>query len=267
MVRLMTRARTVRTDLGTPLPVPRAWVGLIGLTFGRLTVVGYTGAMTKHRQRMLTCRCGCGLYVDVMKAHLTSGNTTSCGCAHSEQVGERNAASVTHGEARGTREEGTKVTVLYRAWTQIKQRCLNPKHPAYPDYGGRGITLHPVWAASYAHFRQDIDRAIGPKPSRLYSLDRINNDSGYVPGNLRWATPAEQNRNTRQVRLYELYGEKLTLGEWAERAGVRRDLVADRVQRYGWPVDEALGTPPGFGRCPLEDRVKWRPQPKLTLVD
>ena len=142
---------------------------------------------------------------------------------------------------------------------QIKQRCFNKNHAAYPDYGGRGITMDPVWAESYARFRDDVINAIGPKPSRMYSLDRINNDAGYVPGNLRWATPEEQNRNTRKTRLFELNGQKRTLSEWADLAGVRRELVTSRVLRYGWPLDEALGTPPGFGRCPIEDRKKWRP--------
>jgi hypothetical protein len=262
----MTRARSVRTTLGTPQPVPSTWVGLIGLVFDRLVVVGYTGATTKHKQKMITCLCECGFYVDVMVAHLRSGNTTSCGCAHSAQVAERNISSATHGDSRGTREEGTKITVLYRAWAQIKQRCLNPKHDAYADYGGRGIKLHPVWAESYAHFRREVIAEIGEKPSRFYSIDRKNNDGGYEPGNIRWATPTEQNRNQRTTHRYELNGESLTIGEWAERAGVKYELVASRVLRYGWPLDEALGTPPGFGRCPLEDRVKWKPAPKLKIV-
>jgi hypothetical protein len=237
--------------------MPSAWRGLENTIHGRLIVVGYTGAMTKHRQRMLTCRCECGLYVDVMKAHLMSGNTTSCGCAHSESVAERNVASATHGETRGTRIQGTEVTSLYRAWTSIKTRCFNSKSKAYAYYGKRGITMDPSWALFYGNFRRDVLAEIGPRPSRLYSLDRIDNDASYVPGNLRWATPEEQNRNTRATRLHELFGEHRTLGEWADIAGVRRELVASRVLRYGWPLDEALGTPPGFGRCPLEDRVKW----------
>jgi hypothetical protein len=258
----MTRSRNARSDLGTPQPIPPAWTELIGLTFGRLTVVAFTGAKTKHQQRMITCRCACGLYVDVMVNHLKSGNTTSCGCAHSEELAERNAETAKHGDARGTREAGTKFTVLYRTWTQIKQRCLNPEHVSYPSYGGRGITMDPVWAQSYAAFRRDVIAAIGEKPSRMFSLDRVDNDKGYVPGNLRWATPEEQNRNTRKTRLYELNGESRTLGEWADLAGVRRELVSSRVLRYGWPLDEALGTPQGFGRCPLEDRVKWIPPTK-----
>lgn len=81
----------------------------------------------------------------------------------------------------------------YKCWQQIKQRCLNPRHLAYPNYGGRGITMAAEWADDFEAFFAHV----GPRPSPKHSLDRRDNDSGYVPGNVRWATKSEQNRNRR----------------------------------------------------------------------
>lgn len=171
----------------------------------------------------------------------------------------RNIANAKHGATRGSRVQGTSVSPLYRAWMGIKTRCYNARSAPYADYGGRGIGLHAPWATSFVQFRDDVERELGLKPSRLYSLDRIDNDGDYAPGNIRWATPTEQNRNQRTTRRYELNGEALTIGEWAERAGVKYERVASRVLRYGWAIDEALGTPPGMGRCPVAARVRWKP--------
>lgn len=253
----MTHAVNPRTTHAPVQPVA-SLTPIVGRTFGRLYVIGYTGVRDPTGQkRAVTCRCSCGLYIDTMKSRLLSGNTTSCGCAQSELTAQRNAANAKHGAARGTRKEGTTLDPLYRAWQAIKSRCFSQTHTAYEGYGGRGITMHMPWATSFVQFRDDIKREIGLRPSRAYSLDRIDNDGNYEPGNLKWSTSDEQNRNQRTTRRYELIGESRTLGEWADLAGVTRELVASRVLRYGWPLDEALGTPPGAGRCPLKDRRKW----------
>ena len=86
---------------------------------------------------------------------------------------------------------------LYTTWQHIKQRCLNPAHCRYKDYGGRGITVYKDWIQSYAAFETYILSTLGPKPNNK-SLDRINNDKGYFPGNLRWASPIEQRHNRRR---------------------------------------------------------------------
>jgi hypothetical protein len=84
-------------------------------------------------------------------------------------------------------------TPEYRCWQQIKARCLNPNHRAFPHYGGRGITIAPEWADDFLAFL----RHVGPRPSEGHSLDRIDNDAGYVPSNVRWATWEEQAANRR----------------------------------------------------------------------
>ncbi len=88
-------------------------------------------------------------------------------------------------------------TPEYKIWDNIKQRCLNPNHPAFKDYGGRGISIHPSWALSFAEFRANLVATIGLRPVGAFTLDRTNNSAGYVPGNLRWATQAQQCSNKR----------------------------------------------------------------------
>lgn len=246
------RAKETRTSRGRLLKLPSVWKPLLDEKFERLKPVGFTGKITKHGQKMITCRCACGNYVDVMPASLRAGLTKSCGCLHTEVVAVKNVEAAIHGETVG----GT-LTPLYRVWQQIKQRCYNKNHDAYTDYGGRGIKMHPAWRRSFVVFAEDLRREIGEKPNRSYSLDRINNNRGYVPGNIRWALPTTQVRNRRMTKLYVLNGEARPLAEWARMAGRTYELVKNRILTYDWPLDEALGTDPGFGRCPLNERRKW----------
>ena len=238
------------------LTAPATWADVLGKKFGRLVAVGYTGKITKHQQKMLTCRCACGFYVDVMPSSLRSGATQSCGCLHTLHTAVRNAENAKHGAAVG----GT-ITSLYRVWSQVKQRCYNQQHAAYPNYGGRGIKMFGAWRRSYLEFERYIIETIGERAGRQYSIDRIDNARGYVPGNLRWATGAQQARNKRTAQYYELNGERHTLAEWAELAGLTYDRVRQRVNTYSWSLDEALGTPPGYGRCPPDQRKKWNGRP------
>jgi len=97
-----------------------------------------------------------------------------------------------HRQARAGRP-----SALYRLWTHIKTRCLNSKSDNFQYYGGRGLGMWSGWAALYECFEQDIIAEIGPHPGDGWSLDRIDNDKGYEPGNVRWATASMQNRNRR----------------------------------------------------------------------
>lgn len=241
--------------------MPSVWKPLLDDKFERLKPVGFTGKVTKHGQKMITCRCDCGNYVDVMPTSLRSGLTKSCGCLHAEVIAVKNAEAAIHGET-----VGGSITPLYRVWQQIKQRCYNKNHDAYDDYGGRGIKMDLAWRRSFNVFAEAVRTEIGERPpGRRYSLDRVKNEHGYVSGNLRWALPQTQVKNRRGQKLYRLFDREQTLGEWAREAGLEYDHVRKRVHVYGWPLDEALGTPSGFGRCPLSERRKWNGRSQVAL--
>lgn len=107
------------------------------------------------------------------------------------------AVSTKHGE---TSDGGRHWTTEYTAWKEMKRRCTsNPESRYFKDYVGRGIDVCPQWRDDFVRFLADVGR----RPSSRHSLDRINNDRGYEPGNVRWATKSEQNRNTRVVKLHQ----------------------------------------------------------------
>jgi hypothetical protein len=113
------------------------------------------------------------------------------------KTGAGNAMYGKTGAEIGTFKHGGNGTYLYQLWLNIRGRCLNQKNHRYKDYGGRGIGIHAPWIESYPVFRDAILAEIGERPSPKHSIDRIENNVGYFPGNLRWATAKEQQKNTR----------------------------------------------------------------------
>lgn len=144
--------------------------------FGRLLVIGYVG------NRKWLCQCDCGKISTVRGDCLQTKSTQSCGCLQKER-------STKHGRY-GSPE--------YRVWKGMLSRCYNRKTPQYRNYGGRGISVFRSWRNSFQAFYDYI----GPRPSLLYSIDRINTDGNYEPGNVRWATKREQSLNQRKRSIY-----------------------------------------------------------------
>lgn len=199
---------------------------LTGLVFGHLTVLRRSGS-DKHGTAMWLVRCRCGVEKRVRRSGLTAGDAKSCGCSNV-------SAHTTHGHTTRRRR-----TSIYRAWESMLYRCTNPNSPAFKNYGGRGISVCSRWRDSFEAFFEDM----GPKPSKKHSLDRIDNDGPYEPGNCRWSTRITQMRNTRKSHKIAIDKETRTLAEWAERFGLKWHTVAHRLAA-GWPPRHAVSEPP-----------------------
>lgn len=192
-------------------------IDMTGKKFGRLTAMSLDRSRTRRRHWI--CLCDCGSEVVVCQCHLSRGHTTSCGCSKTR-----------HGFT-GTPE--------HEAWMGMIDRCTRQASKHFHNYGGRGIRVCDRWLESFENFYADM----GPRPSPEHSIDRKDNDGPYSPENCRWATPAEQNRNTRSTLLFDFRGERLCLSEWSRRFGIPRNTLSHRLQRLGWPIEVALSTP------------------------
>jgi hypothetical protein len=135
---------------------------------------------------------------------------------------------------------GESYTAEYRVWQMARLRCTDPSNAAWPNYGGRGITMCPRWANSVQAFIADMGR----RPSPRHEIDRIDNDKGYSPENCRWVTRTENCRNRRSNRMITMGGETRTLAEWCELRGLPRSTVDKRL-RAGWAPERAMSEPIG----------------------
>ena len=130
-----------------------------------------------------------------------------------------------------------KRTPEYCAWVSMKQRCVNPANPSFAYYGGRDIAVCPQWRDSFPQFLSDM----GARPSSNHTLERLDNERGYEPGNVAWATRTVQQRNRRTSRKITWNGVTLTLIEWAEKLGIPRTTLNKRLNV--WPLPKAMSAP------------------------
>jgi hypothetical protein len=193
---------------------------LVGSRSGRLVVIAYAGRRNRTRGYWL-CRCDCGKWVTLRTDAI--GRTKSCGCLKLELQAKR---STTHGKSRSPE---------YYVWNNLVHRCTNPNIKGYPEYGGRGIRVCDRWL-KFENFHADM----GDRPSPQHSIDRINNDGNYEPGNCRWATATVQTRNNRHVRLYTFNGKTLCIADWAKKTGISKFVLQRRLSKLGWTIEQAI---------------------------
>lgn len=204
---------------------------LTGQRFGRLVALRPVKGPTGHT--MWECRCDCGGSNVVLAANLYRDNTRSCGCLGAE-------THKTHGQSS---------TRLYKVWSSMKHRCSNPNDASYEIYGGRGIAVCDGWQsfegfrawASVSGYRQGL------------TLERVDADGNYEPGNCTWIPKSAQSNNTSRSRRITFRGGTRTLKDWAIALDVPYARLFGRL-KLGWSIERAFTEPPT-----PRDRAHTRP--------
>ena len=208
----------------------------IGETYGTWLVVNL-GARDSFGQRRWNCKCvGCG------RGKLTTKREIMC-CRKCRVCW-------------GNPSDRRSVHTLGPTWSNIIRRCYSVNATGYSRYGARGITVYQPWRESFSLFVSYIERTLGPRPKGK-SLDRVNNDGDYCPGNLKWSTSSEQAENRRDNYLIEHAGQTKCLSAWAEETGILRGTLEYRLAT-GWTTTTAFTTPVGSSKLTLRQARQIR---------
>lgn len=190
-------------------------VEMIGKRFGRLIATQETGRDGNGYRYLFACDCGKEL--ETRGALVRSGKTQSCGCLRSEMTAAKNFV-------HGMVHSGS-----YKSWQAMKTRCTNQNQEANKRYWNLGYALE--WEV-FENFVRDM----GERPHGM-TLDRIDNSKGYSKENCRWATIAQQNRNTKQNVFITHNGKTMCMKDWANETGIPYPTIQDRVKRNKTPAE------------------------------
>lgn len=161
---------------------------LMGYEVNGAVVIADAGTRYKNPTKFWRLRCKCGNEFEKAAKYIRNHpESIRCQACARKAMG---AVNITHGETR---------TDEYQIWIAMKRRCTHPSHVSYKHYGGRGIRIADEWLNDYPAYAAYVREHLGPRPSPKHSIDRINNDGHYEPGNIRWATPSEQLCNRRKA--------------------------------------------------------------------
>ena len=191
-------------------------IDITGQKFNKLTVIG----IASRNPLYWRCKCECGNEINVRTSNLKRGLVKSCGCIHH----------------RGNPIHNYSNTRLYRIRAKMIRRCFVKEDPAYPNYGGRGISMCADWKNSVSSF---VEWALANGYSDSLTIDRIDNDGDYTPENCRWVDSKTQSNNRRSNINITIGGETKTLNEWCEQTGVPSKRAYARV-KAGWDLAEAV---------------------------
>lgn len=199
-----------------------------GMVFGNLTVISRADSSESGKARW-NCKCSCGNEITADGCSLRRGMKLSCGCIRRDILIKRNT---THGKSK---------TRIYGVYRHMKERCYSRNDKRYSEYGGRGIGICASWLGENG-FQNFYDWATSHGYSDDLTIDRIDVNGDYEPGNCRWATAKVQQNNRRNNRYITCRGKTKTASEWSDISGIKSLTIIARLNR-GMSDEDAVFTP------------------------
>jgi len=208
------------------------FIDLIGQKFGRLLPIKSVGK-NRHGQYQWLCKCSCGEEKIIDGNSLRNSKTKSCGCLRRETSNKTCRSRIIHGYSN---------TPIYSMWQRINGKCKNKNNIEYKNYVKQGVSVCYRWSDKNPKGFQNFYEDVGDPPEGL-TLDRINNRGDYKPNNWRWATVAQQHRNTRRNINITFNNKTQCLKDWAKELNIKYTTLWVRICAYKWPIEKAFTTP------------------------